>query len=108
MPSQFPISQHIDTTMECLETINSVVMADAEASMRQYLSVVDTFVNEIDDLQGTHCVFTLLSADTQSIPGKTTANLSFQRFHMQHVEETRRILVGIATRREFADVKGTP
>jgi hypothetical protein len=60
--------------------------------------VIDAFLGEIDQREGTPCVYTAFSVDTQSVPGKPLTNLSFQRFDMQHVEETRRILVELEER----------
>jgi hypothetical protein len=102
-PEQFPISPHLATTMTCLEEINSAVEEQSEAEIRQHLGVIDAFLGEIQQQEGTPCVFTTFSVDTRSAPGKTLVNLSFQRFHMQHLEEARRILGEIERRR----TKGT-
>lgn len=102
MPTQFPISEHIHQTMECLEEINAVVMANCETTIRNSLGVVDTFLGEFGDHEGTPCVFTLLCADTQSTPGKTIANMSLQRFHMQHIESAKLMLAEIAKHKQLA------
>ena len=60
----------------------------------------DEFLNEFENPEGTPCVFTVLSADTQSVPGKTLADMSLQRFHMQHIESAKHILSEIAKRKQ--------
>lgn len=100
MPPQFPISEHIDRTMECLEKINAVVMANCETAIRESLGVVEALLGEFEEPEGTPCVFTMLSADTLSTSGKTIANMSLQRFHMQHVEGAKHILTEIAKHKQ--------
>lgn len=98
MPDQFPISPHIETTMRCLDEISAVVREFSENEVRQRLQVLEGFLVELPSQDGTPCVFTALDADARAVEGKTVVNMSFQRFHMQHIEETRRMLSEIAER----------
>jgi hypothetical protein len=91
MPDVFPLTPHLKQTMACLDDIHHAVMSEAVAEIESQLSLLDPLLNELPSEGGMPCVYTkiAITINAHNVP---VSDISFQRFQMQHIEETRVLL----------------
>jgi len=90
MPPQFPITSHIDESMECLQRIDEAVIQEAKQPILASLADIKALLSEVEGQPGCPCVYTTMSIEVNS-EGRPIANTNIQRLPMQLIGEVERV-----------------
>ncbi|APZ93369.1 hypothetical protein [Fuerstiella marisgermanici] len=86
LEEKFPVTQHVDEMVTCLERVDSVVIRDDAPQLSPHVATLEAMVQEVSHLSGAPCVL------TEVTPISGGVNMTLQRIQLEQVSMVKSLL----------------